>query len=40
MLIRFNTIPERDRQTDGQTESLYQYRNIAQQIIKRLSELT
>jgi len=26
MLSRFNTIPERDRRTDGRTEYLYQYR--------------
>jgi len=25
-LSRFDTIPERDRQTNGQTEFLYQYR--------------
>ena len=26
MLSRFHTIPERDGQTDGRTEFLYQYR--------------
>ena len=31
MLSRFDTIPERDRQTDGRTELLYQYRTSAQQ---------